>query len=219
MNANVFQKNGYLVLRSVISNELRDFITQYTLFDEMQDFSPEKDYMPLEAALVPESHSKYADPAMETLLLHLHTLIEKNTGLKLFPTYSYYRVYRPGDDLRPHTDRPSCEISATMCINFNYDINDPWAIFVEGNKRNLLPGDLVIYKGCELTHWREKFQGDENCWHIQAFLHYVDQNGPKKDFKWDKRSSIGLLREKDKKLSNNVSEKKLEHKNYIQYTK
>jgi hypothetical protein len=109
MNDNVkkFKENGYCVVRSAISPELRDFVTQYALFDEMQDFAGDDQQ-------VPDSHSKYADPAMESLLLLLHSTMEENTGLKLYPTYSYYRVYRNGDSLEHHTDRHSCEISATL---------------------------------------------------------------------------------------------------------
>jgi hypothetical protein len=46
---------------------------------------------------------------------------------------------------------------------------DPWPIFVEGVPVDLTPGDLLLYKGCELEHWREEFQG-EQCG--QLFLHY-----------------------------------------------
>ncbi|MDA9954284.1 hypothetical protein N9D61_08205, partial [Planktomarina sp.] len=105
-NIKKFEKNGYVIVKSAISNEIRDFVTQYALFDEMQDFTPD-------GSQVPKAHSKYGDPAMESLLISLQDVMEKNTGLTLFPTYSFYRVYRNGDELTVHKDRPSCEISAT----------------------------------------------------------------------------------------------------------
>ena len=101
LNPEKFKENGYCIIRSAISNELRDIITQYALFDEMQDYSADKNQ-------VIGAHSKYADPAMESMLLHLHSIMEANTGLTLHPTYSFYRVYRSGDDLKAHRDRPSC---------------------------------------------------------------------------------------------------------------
>lgn len=193
-----FQKNGYCVVRNAISKELRDFVTQYALFDEMQNFLAEKDSiaarMSESGPQVPNAHSKYADPAMETMLLHIQKILEDNTGLTLFPTYSYYRIYRTGDDLKPHTDRPSCEISCTMCFNYNYDSsNYSWPIYMEGNKIDLNPGDLVVYRGYDLEHWRAPFDVDENAWQVQGFFHYVDVNGPFAEFKWDKRSSIGAF--------------------------
>jgi hypothetical protein len=191
--SNEFEQNGYCVIRSAISNELRDFITQYTLFDEMQDFSPDR-------WQVKNAHSKYADPAMESLLLILHEKIEQHTNLSLHPTYSFYRVYRNEDELELHKDRPSCEISATLCFNYSYpDTEYKWPIYMKNKEIILFPGDLAVYKGCTVAHWREKLiYKDENTWHVQGFFHYVDANGPYKDYKFDKRSSIGEIKDSKK---------------------
>jgi hypothetical protein len=200
-----FKNLGYTILPAAISSELRDFITQYALFDEMQDFSPD-------LGQVPGAHSKYADPAMETMLLTLHEKMEACTGLKLYPTYSFYRVYRSGDVLVPHKDREACEISATLCFNYSYnDEKYQWPIFIGDEKRsvNLKPGDMLIYKGCDLPHWRDHLQGDDSVWHVQGFFHYVDVNGPNANFKFDERSSIGINKHRPVQTS----------KSYIQYTK
>jgi hypothetical protein len=185
-----FKEKGYTIVKNAISEELRDFITQYALFDEMQDFQTD-------GGQVPNAHAKYADPAMETMLLHLHPLMEENTGLELYPTYSFYRVYRNGDELTSHKDRPSCEISTTVCFNYSYDDSKyTWPIYMDGYEANLKPGDLVIYRGIELEHWRKPFDIQEDAWHIQGFFHYVDKNGSHANFKWDKRNSVGELKNK-----------------------
>lgn len=185
--ATMFQEKGYCIVENAISNDLRDVITQYSLFDEMQDFAPDPDQ-------VVGAHAKYADPAMEALLLHIHPIMEKNTGLKLFPTYSFYRVYRRGDELTKHIDRPSCEISCTMTLNYSYDTESyQWPIYMDGYEANLKPGDMVIYRGCDLPHWRDPMNPpNENDWHVQAFFHYVDQNGPYPEYKFDRRESLGI---------------------------
>jgi hypothetical protein len=204
-NINFFKNNSYCIIKNAISEELINFITQYALFDEMQNFNPDSEQ-------VVGAHSRYADPAMETMLLHLHSLMEAHTGLALEPTYSFYRVYRPDDELVTHKDRPSCEISCTLCINYDYaDADYSWPIFMDGNKVILNPGDLVIYRGCDLSHWRDKFIGVDTDWHIQGFFHYVDKNGPNADWKFDKRSSIGELAKK--KNLNQPS-----NKTYIHFT-
>jgi hypothetical protein len=190
-NQEQFKKLGYCVVKSVIDDKLIDFVTQYALFDEMQDFTPESRL--LKRIQVPNAHSKYADPAMETMLLLLKEVLEKNTGLELHPTYSYYRVYRPGDELLVHRDRKSCEISATVCFNYSYDESFVWPLFIEDASVRLTPGDMAIYKGCELDHWREKFLLDGDHWQVQGFFHYVDANGPNADCKFDSRTSIGEL--------------------------
>jgi hypothetical protein len=92
-----------------------------------------------------------------------------------------------------------------MCFNYSYadqDLN--WPIFMKGNKVTLMPGDLVIYRGCELEHWREPLIHPSDVWHVQGFFHYVDANGPYSEFKYDKRSSIGAI-DQPKKILNAAS--------------
>lgn len=185
MSVKDFKKNGYTLIKNAINPELRDVITQYALFDEIQNFTPD-------GIQVPKAHSKYADPAMEAMLLHIHPLMEKYTGLKLYPTYSFYRVYRNGDILHPHKDRPSCEISTTACFNYSYDDSEyTWPIVMNGNNVDMKPGDIVIYRGIDLEHSRKEFCPPEDDWHVQAFFHYVDINGINAEWKWDKRNFIG----------------------------
>jgi len=188
-NSNTFKEKSYCVVNSAIEPNIRDFVTQYALFDEMKNFQADEHQ-------VVGAHSKYADPAMEALLLQLHPLMEKYTGLELYPTYSFYRVYRKGNELKIHKDRPSCEISSTMCFNYSYDDkNYSWPIFMNGNKVDQKPGDLVIYRGCDLDHWREPFNiDDENAWHVQGFFHFVNKNGPFANYKFDQRESLGLAK-------------------------
>jgi hypothetical protein len=134
----------------------------------------------------------YADPLIEVLLKQCLPAIEEQTGLALEPTYSFSRVYQEGEELTPHTDRPSCEISVTINVACTGDI---WPIWMQYEDRDpvkcmLAPGDAVIYKGCEVTHWRRKLpKGKIN---VQFMLHYVDKNGPHSEYKFDKREALGL---------------------------
>ncbi len=155
---------------------------------------------------VPNTYSHYADQVMETLLVKMLPIMKKETGLDLLPTYSYARLYKNGDILRRHSDRPSCEISTTLNLG-----GDPWPIFIdgtgadsvideykqihkpnapEGTKVLLEVGDMLVYSGCELEHWREPFQG-QVCG--QVFLHYNHRNGPfaEKNL-FDKRPLLGI---------------------------
>jgi hypothetical protein len=108
-------------------------------------------------------------------------LMEQETGLKLFPTYAFSRVYSYNADLKPHKDRPSCEVSVTAMWGSD---GKPWPIYMEDTPIEMKPGDAVIYLGCELNHYRYNFKGD---WHAQTFFHYVDQNGPFAGYKFDRR--------------------------------
>lgn len=138
------------------------------------------------------SYYRYADPLIETILYNSKEAVEEVTGKKLYPTYSYARLYLQGDALDPHTDRESCEISVTVNVA---TVGTPWPVWMKGVGQQpmsfvLQPGDAIVYKGCEVTHWRE--QAKMTKLNAQFMLHYVDQNGPYANFKCDKRPSIGL---------------------------
>lgn len=202
MIKNNFKQFGYDLFENVIEKEIVDIISNTALFEEIQKFSPGD-------GQVPGAHSSYASPVMESLLLFLQNFIETKTDLNLYPTYSYYRVYRKGDILHPHTDRPSCEISASVCLNYSYNESKySWPLIVNENKINMKSGDLVVYRGIDLNHSREEFlPPNDNDWHVQAFLHYVDADGKYSDLKFDRRQSVGYPR------NTGITKKK-----YITYT-
>lgn len=136
-------------------------------------------------------YARYADPLMEVMLVDSRGAVEAVVGKELLPTYSYSRVYVEGDDLERHIDRPSCEYSVT--VNVACD-GEPWPIWMqdedaEPTKVTLSPGDAVIYKGCEVHHWRSKMTRSRV--NAQFMLHYVDKNGPFAEYEWDKRSGAG----------------------------
>jgi len=130
----------------------------------------------------------YSDQIIESLLDVKLKRMEQETNLKLFPTYSFWRMYTKYADLKKHKDRPSCEISVTVQICSD---GTDWPIFIDGTPVSLKNGEAVIYWGTDVAHWREEFEGD---YHAQAFLHYVDQAGPYADFKFDKRPLLGMIR-------------------------
>ena len=193
-----FKKNKYTVIKNFVSKDVTKFIYDYFLFKRkavkyMYDagFPPHSITGTFEDEYVPDVYCAYGDFVLENILEKSLPNVEKATGYKLYPTYSYMRVYEKGSELKRHTDRPSCEISTT--INFG---GDPWPIFVHDEKKDetlsidLKPGDGLFYRGCILPHWREKFKGDL-C--VQAFFHYNDKKGPLKDQnKFDRRPLLGL---------------------------
>ena len=109
------------------------------------------------------------------LLEECHDKMEEITGLELYPTYCYSRIYPTGSTLFRHTDRPACEVSVTVCLR---NEGNPWPFGLhlgEDTMVDMHQGDAVVYAGCDTEHWREPSTTD-TVW--QAFLHYVDANGP-----------------------------------------
>ena len=193
---------NYKVIKQAISKELAQFVYEYFLmkrqvarkfFDDGYIVQRNYDWGVWNDEQVPETYSHYADIVMETLLQSLQPKMEEETGLKLIPTYSYARIYKKGDVLKRHKDRYSCEVSTTLNIG-----GDEWPIYLEpsgeegkeGVKVDMQPGDMLVYRGMELEHWREEFQGD-NC--AQVFLHYNDQKSKDADKNInDTRPHLGL---------------------------
>ena len=185
--------NKYQVIKNAISYELANFIYNYFLLKRdavkyMYDNNILYDiglHGTWKDEQIPNTYSHYADHVMETLLMKVLPKMQQETGLELVPTYSYARIYKQGDILHKHKDRPSCEISTTIHLG-----GDPWSIFVEGTEVMLDVGDMLVYSGCELEHWREPLEGN-TC--AQVFLHYNHVNGPfAKDNRFDKRPMLGL---------------------------
>ena len=212
----MFKKKKYTVIRQAISKDLAAFVANYFLMQkQVYDTCRAQRYIsPFENIIghyegrdeqIPETYSQYSNIAMETLMLKCQPEMEKVTGLKLYPAYTYARIYKKGDELKRHKDRFSCEISTTMNL-----AGDDWPIYLEpdpkkggikpgvgyvsdntkGIKVDLKPGDMLVYSGCELEHWRNKFKGKE-C--VQVFLHYNNRKTPgAKDNMFDKRPHLGL---------------------------
>tara|TARA_E500000331_G_scaffold32650_1_gene27324 strand:+ start:180 stop:644 length:465 start_codon:yes stop_codon:yes gene_type:complete len=130
-----FKKNKYQVIRGAISKEVADIAYRYLQISAEADNWMIDNYVthagnPLLGRFndvqVPGSYAKYSDRLMETLLVKTIDVMQKKTGLKLVPTYSYTRLYRKGNILRRHKDRPSCEISTTLNLG-----GDAWPIFID----------------------------------------------------------------------------------------
>ena len=206
--------NKYHIIKGALNYELANFIFNYFLLKrDAVDFMYKNNVIADSGMFgtwkdqqIPNSFSCYADMVMETLLMKMLPVMKKETGLDLIPTYSYARLYKKGDELKRHKDRPSCEISTTLNLG-----GDPWPIFIDGtgadtvideykniHKPNAPPGtkvlldvgDMLVYSGCELEHWREPFEGN-TCG--QVFLHYNHVNGPfAENNRFDKRPMLGL---------------------------
>ena len=200
-----FKKNKYIIIRKAIDKDLATFLFNYfCIKKQVHDTCLKERYIsPYDQLLgyyepeldgqVVNTYASYSDIAMETLLLKCQPVMEKFTELKLYPAYTYARMYKKGDELKRHKDRFSCEISTTMFLG-----GDEWDIYLEpsgkegmkGLKVQLKPGDMLVYRGQELEHWREKFKGNE-C--AQVFLHYnnTKTKGSKNNM-FDRRPHLGL---------------------------
>ena len=189
----VFDRNGYLYVPDAVDFKSlycsppvdkegqritgieRHFLRQKTEFNSVE---PQ----------VNGSLARYNHPFYKATHYSLMKQIEGILSMDLLPTYYFDRFYYEGQKLDRHSDRPSCEISATVQISTNRD--EAWPIWFQRpdqteNSVSMKNGDMVLYKGCERDHWREPLTG-ENSYHHQIFFHYVNAQGNYVHYAYDR---------------------------------
>ena len=176
-----FEENQYVVLEGALDQDRCRQLTNHM-------FDLHKQGKLINDEQCPVSDAIYGDPVLDKLLADFAKPIGDHVSKQLLPTYSYARIYRTGEILKKHKDRPSCEISATVQISTNHD--EAWPIWFQHpdqteNTVSMKNGDMVIYKGCEREHWREPLTGKDS-YHHQIFFHYVNAQGPYVHYAYDR---------------------------------
>jgi hypothetical protein len=192
-----FKENKYEVIRQAVSWDMANFLLNYVtikgqvakkLIDDGHEDNPDLigDIGSFTEIVDggDKMYSIYSDVAIDTLLLKVRHKVEEVIEERVLPTYSYVRIYPQGSVLKPHTDREECEVSVSMFLG-----GTKWDLFIGGEKIDLNIGDMVIYAGTEVQHWREPFDKDSEC--VQALLHYQRMTNPKAN-PFDGRGQIGL---------------------------
>jgi len=187
-DAEHFEKHGCVLVRNFIDEQTITVVSQYFEYkirrQEWKEITSDGD---------PTSRfAYYADPLIEVLLQASKEAVENATGKKLLPTYSYSRIYQPGEKLFPHTDRPACEVSVTVNVATKGEFSPIYTQYGQNDpeKHVLNPGDAVVYMGCDVMHWRQPLK--EGQLNVQFMLHYVDKNGLNTEHAKDKRPAFGL---------------------------
>ena len=184
----------YKYVQNMLSDDMLEFLSSFSVKKTVEGTNYFIDDFVEKSS---SFHSKESE-IYNHILHFLLPVMEKETNLKLKPIYSFNRIYLPGSKLKKHTDREACEISASITLKYNYKDKDyKWPLCVGDTPIIIKSGDGVIYKGCEIEHWRPVFLQPDGCWHHQLFIHYVDKNGPYKN----------LMEEKtQKELDKNINE-------------
>jgi hypothetical protein len=164
------EKNNFLFVPNFISQEQANFLQQeFYKLEVSGQYTKDKQ--------APNSPAVYNfKPFLELLCQKTNEVTNLIEELVL-PTYTYARIYKNGEVLERHRDRPACEISLTM----NIGGDAAWDISIqkpngEEINLNLNQGDAMLYLGCVADHWRNTPFSGQN--YSQIFLHYVRSNGP-----------------------------------------
>lgn len=142
-------------------------------------------------------------PPMLFFLWGLTPAMREITGRDLLPTYDYFRIYQEGDICQVHHDRPSCEHSLSLTLDYSDGV--PWELDVGKGRSEpsarveadfgdepfapiaMKVGDAVLYQGVKHRHGR--LRPNPNGWSAHLFLHWVDRDGPYSDHAFDRQLS------------------------------
>ena len=210
--AKFFEENGWVKIDSYIDKNMANLLYHHiqleaqrlAYFEDNSIEVAEDVHGTFTDSQAPGDFSKYGDPIFDALLSLGTEKMCELTGKDLIPTYSYHRLYTTGTELKRHKDRPSCEISTTLCIGYDNSNVDAtkypdwdWPMFVgpksgekgtDGMPIHMKPGDMLIYRGDAVEHWREPFWGLN---HAQVFLHYNEKAG-QYNIAYDGRPVLGM---------------------------
>lgn len=184
-----WEKSGYLILKKALSSDLIRVLARELSIQRDLDALNKKNRVG--DAQVKNCYAVYGLAGFEALLdTVVKDIVEKKTKQKVLPSFSYARIYYKGAKLKLHRDRPSCAISVTCCLASN---GKSWPIYLQDRQGQIVsvtqqPGDILIYGGSELRHWRENYSGKEQ---FQAFLHYALKKKSHKAFLYDGRKALG----------------------------
>ena len=217
----MFNDKGYEVRKKVLSKQTCEIIHEY------YNIKIQNDEFKFDVGeQVKDTINMYGDSLNDAILKWTTPIAEEMVGEELYPCYTFMRVYNRNDRLAPHTDRPSCEFSATLPIYYD----EPWPIYMQkydeekygkiGEDANfnlcalkeeskgllLKTGDMCFYEGTKMNHWRNMFMGNQI---FQLFLHYVRKNGEYSDYKFDKRKNLGMKSKSEENAWNHLFDDKV----------
>ncbi|HWE30327.1 MAG TPA: hypothetical protein VHB97_20115 [Polyangia bacterium] len=129
---------------------------------------------------VPLRSARYNEPLLRYYQRELAPFISRVQGAAFKPSFGYFASYRRGATLKKHTDRPQCALTASLLLDFagGSSTGSAWPLYLElpasGDQVSIAldVGDAVLFRGCELPHYREPFDGERSA---SYFLHYVDE--------------------------------------------
>jgi hypothetical protein len=105
-------------------------------------------------------------------------------GEPVKPSYVYFASYRSGAQLPRHTDRPQCEFSLSLLVDYSPEpeIESLWPLHLTTSFGCAVVyqaiGDALLYRGTRLPHERRPLP--DNALSTSIFFHYVrrDFEGP-----------------------------------------
>lgn len=174
-----FDEFNPVIVDDVLNNDMNDLLKEYyrTTINNNVFVLGDKQSQRFKA---------HNEPMSRFVQYEILPLIEKITGKRLKPTYTYLSSYIKDSDLPAHTDRPECEYTVSFLVNKDVD----WPIYCHKVKQPIKnkgrydftptkdeclsldcdSNGFIIFSGTDHIHYREKFTGE---FYDIILLHYM----------------------------------------------
>lgn len=201
-----YKNDGYAQVQGLISLE----VARAVMRGIKLDLGPE----PLQPNSVPQHPLLFKRPTfhiygndyrpLSFFLWALTPAIASVVGRDILPTYDYFRIYREGDICGVHSDRPACEHSVSLTLD--YSDGTAWDLEIARDRTpptqpvtsdfgdsqfssiSMQIGDAVVYEGVHHRHGRTS--PNPNAWSAHLFLHYVERGGAHEAHAFDRRMNL-----------------------------
>lgn len=188
-----YDRNGYALIRQLVTPEVAKAFLGALKADLGPNDLPLSEISQFPNLLKRPAFEIYGHhyPPMNFFLWGLTPIMRQITGRDLLPTYDYFRIYREGDICRVHHDRPSCEHSLSLTLDYSDGVEWPLEVATATSEPSarveedfgdepyaslaMKVGDAVLYQGVHHRHGR--MQPNPNGWSAHLFLHWVDRHG------------------------------------------
>jgi hypothetical protein len=133
---------------------------------------------PLGDPKVTRRHHAHNEPLLRDLQERLLGLVTAVVGVPIKPSYVYLSAYTAGSILPPHRDRPQCEYSLTLQVDYTPEpaLEAGWPLRLALPNAELTVfqslGDGLVFAGREHEHFRDRLPAGHTSTTVLA--HFVD---------------------------------------------
>ena len=179
-------------IQNFLKPELVEFLTNYIyLCKKVSETSNTNKYLEGDGQVSGAKFVTYGDIAIDSLLETYFPKIQEVWDKKLYPSFTYARIYGAGTGLDMHRDRIGSDVTCSVKLSgppFPFVINGEEGSAERPQHYIISQGDALVWKGNKYTHGHSDEISDEGLHLLLICTEYEDHM-------YDKRKHLGLLPE------------------------
>ena len=179
-------------IQNFLKPELVEFLTNYIyLCKKVSETSNTNKYLEGDGQVSGAKFVTYGDIAIDSLLETYFPKIQEVWDKKLYPSFTYARIYGAGTALDMHRDRIGSDVTCSVKLSgppFPFVINGEEGSAERPQHYIISQGDALVWNGNKYTHGHSDEISDEGLHLLLICTEYEDHM-------YDKRKHLGLLPE------------------------